>query len=399
MAVAAPEARFGPAGDGVAGGVSLVVKSPAQRHPDLSVTAQPSWTVRRLKAELRRLHPDAPPEDAQRLIYSGKLLHDHLCLQEVLTKSEMVHAVHLVCNSKSPPAMQRADVKVGETKRESMPASPNPPAPPSVHAWPQRENACNQHFAAEDAGNGSPPAQLSFQGVSSGYSSYTAYRMLQFWFHQFYARQYYMQYMAASAVSHEGSSTRRTQEIPVAPVAAPVAAPAALAAPFPAENQAGNQNVPPQVNPGANQNLRMNAQGGPLMEEDEEGNRDWLDWLYSATLFYVFVNIVYFYSSISRLVMVMVGTLLMYLHQVGWFPFRRRPVQPVLNNIPLQAAVNQDQNNNLQEENAGDQGEAEGPDGAPESQPASSSFVSTAWIFFKTFFASLLPEGPPAVAN
>lgn len=35
--------------------------------------------------------------------------------------------------------------------------------------------------------------------------------------------------------------------------------------------------------------------------------------LYSATLFYVFVNIVYFYSSVSRFLLVMGGTVLMYL--------------------------------------------------------------------------------------
>lgn len=29
----------------------------------------------------------------------------------------------------------------------------------------------------------------------------------------------------------------------------------------------------------------------------------------------------------------------------------------------------------------------------------SPSFMSTAWLVFKTFFASLLPEGPPALAN
>lgn len=182
---------------------------------------------------------------------------------------------------------------------------------------------------------------------------------------------------------------------------APVSPPAPLPGPFPAENPPVDQNAPPQANPGVNPNLRMNAQGGPLMEEDEEANRDWLDWLYSATLFYVFVNIVYFYSSMSRLLLVMAGTLLMYLHQVGWFPFRRRPIQPPQNNIPLQAAVNQDQNNNLQqEENPGEQNETEAPDAARENQPATTfSFVSTAWLFFKTFFASLLPEGPPAVAN
>lgn len=180
---------------------------------------------------------------------------------------------------------------------------------------------------------------------------------------------------------------------------APVAAPAPLPGPFPADNQPGNPNAPPQVNPGVNQNLQMNAQGGPLMEEDEEVNRDWLDWLYSATLFYVFVNIVYFYSSMSRLFMVMAGTLLMYLHQGRWFPFRQRQVELPQNNVPAQEAVNQDQNNNLPEENIGDPGEAEAPEAVPETRPAAPSFMSTAWLFFKAFFASLLPEGPPAVAN
>ncbi|KAF7242768.1 Homocysteine-responsive endoplasmic reticulum-resident ubiquitin-like domain member 1 protein [Varanus komodoensis] len=231
--------------------------------------------------------------------------------------------------------------------------------------------------------------------MNPAYASYTTYRLLQLWFHQIYARQYYMQYMAANAASSSLSSRQSTQEIPVAPVAAP----APLPGPFPAENQPENQNVAPQVNPGVNQNLRMNAQGGPLMEE-EEANRDWLDWLYSATLFYVFISIVYFYSSMSRLFMVLLGTLLMYLHQVGWFPFHRRPGQPGQNNLPPQAAVNQDQNNNVQqEENVGNPGEMEAPGTAPESQPGPTSFVSTAWLFFKTFFASLLPEGPPAVAN
>ncbi|XP_053126813.1 homocysteine-responsive endoplasmic reticulum-resident ubiquitin-like domain member 1 protein isoform X2 [Hemicordylus capensis] len=373
--------------------VTLLVKSPAQRHPDLVLPARRAWSVRRLKSELRRLHPDAPPEDSQRLIYSGKLLHDHLCLQDVLAK-EMVHAVHLVCNLNLPPK-QGTDVKTAEVKQQPAALSQAPSVLPSVPAARQGENAGNQPLPTEEAGNRSPSVQPPSQDVNPGYSPYTTYHALQFWFHQMYARQYYAQYMAASVASRDLSPTQRTQEIPVAPVASP----APLSGPFPAENQPGNQNAPPQVNPGVNQNLRMNAQGGPLMEEDEEVNRDWLDWLYSATLFYVLVNIVYFYSSMSRLFMVMVGTLLMYLHQVGWFPFRRRPVQPAQNNIPLQAAVNQDQNNNLPEENLGDQREEEASEALPESPPAAPSFVSTAWLFFKTFFASLLPEGPPAVAN
>ncbi|XP_048372047.1 homocysteine-responsive endoplasmic reticulum-resident ubiquitin-like domain member 1 protein isoform X2 [Sphaerodactylus townsendi] len=371
-----------------ASGVTLIVKSPAQRHPDLLLPAQRSWSVRRLKAELRRLHPDAPPEDSQRLIYSGKLLPDHLCLQEALVKHETVHAVHLVCNSKNVPCVQETDGKVAEAKKESATNSQGSPVLSSAHNGIQRNTSCNQPSTAGDADSRPHP----FQGMNPGYHSYTMYHMLQFWSQQVYARQYYMQYVAANAGLSEIPPTQSTQEIPVAPVAAPAPLPGA----FPAENQPANQNAPPQVNPGVNQNLRMNAQGGPLMEEDEEGNRDWLDYLYSATLFYVFVNIVYFYSSMSRLLMVMVGTLLMYLHRIGWFSFRRRPAQ---NNILPQAALNQDQNNNLQEENVDGRGEMEGPEVVPESEPPAPSFMSTSWLFFKSFFASLLPEGPPAVVN
>ncbi|KAL7978712.1 hypothetical protein Chor_013201 [Crotalus horridus] len=343
--------------------VGLVVKSPAQRHPDLLLSARRSWSVRRLKAELRHLHPDEPPEDTQRLIYSGKLLHDHLFLQEVLTK-ETVHALHLVCNSKNLPKMQGTDMKVAEAKQQSTALGQNPSDLPPASAPSQEEAPPGPSVTTEEAATRSPMNQHPFPAVSSSYSSYTAYHMLQLWFHQFYTRQYYMQYMAASAHSGDFSSARRSQEISVAPVAP--AAP--LPGPFPAENPPVDQNAPPQANPGVNPNLRMNAQGGPLMEEDEEVNRDWLDWLYSATLFYVFVNIVYFYSSMSRFLLVMAGTLLMYLHQ--------------------------------QEENPREQNETENSEAPGEIQPAPAvSFMSTAWLFFKTFFASLLPEGPPAVAN
>ncbi|NXM09722.1 HERP1 protein, partial [Tyrannus savana] len=240
-----------------------------------------------------------------------------------------------------------------------------------------------------------------FQSVAPGLSAYTTYSMLQMsWFQQIYARQYYMQYLASSAASGDPSHAQRSQEIPVAPVTPP----APLPDPFPAQNQPGNQNAAAQVNAVANQNLRMNAQGGPLLEEEEEGgNRDWLDWLYSATLLYVFVNMVYFYSSISRLLLVMGGTFLMYLHHAGWFPFRRRPVQPFPGNVPPQAAPNQDQNNNLEGGNAGRADASEAPpdegQALQELQQANPSLVGTAWVFFKTFFASLLPEGPGVTHN
>ncbi|XP_071613244.1 homocysteine-responsive endoplasmic reticulum-resident ubiquitin-like domain member 1 protein [Heliangelus exortis] len=379
----------------------LLVRSPSQRHPDLRLRADPTWTVRRLKAELRRLVPEAPPEDDQRLIYCGKLLLDHHYLRDLLPKQGELHALHLVYNFKTPANLQKNNAEV----RAAQPKSPlgASPAPASSN---QRSSSSAEASDSllTNVLNFFPrfqPAHHPFQPVTSGFSAYTAYSMLQIsWLQQLYAGQYYMQYLASTAASADPSHAQRSQELPVAPVTPP----APLSHPFPPQNQPGNQDAAAQVNAAANPNLRMNAQGGPLMEEEEEGgNRDWLDWLYSATLFYVFVNIIYFYSSVSRFLLVMGGTVLMYLHRVGWLPFRQRAAQPFPGNAPPQAAVNQDQNNNLQGGDAERADESEAPpDGGQvlqELQQASPSLMSTAWVFFKTFFASLLPEGPGVFQN
>ncbi|NXT69208.1 HERP1 protein, partial [Chaetops frenatus] len=375
--------------------LSLLVRSPAQRHRDLRLSAEPAWTVRRLKTELRRLLSDAPPEDDQKLIYSGKLLLDHHCLGELLPKHGELHALHLVYKFKTPANMQETKSEVIRLKITLNPGL-------VTESKKCLEGSINFVFGCTKWQKLYlvllETTQGPFQSVAPGFSAYTTYSMLQMsWFQQIYARQYYMQYLASTAASADPSHAQRSQEIPVTP-------PAPLPDPFPAQNQPGNQNVAAQVNAVADQNLRMNAQGGPLVEEDEEGgNRDWLDWLYSATLLYVFVNMVYFYSSISRLLLVMGGTVLMYLHHAGRFPFRRRPVQPFPGNVPPQAALNQDQNNNFQGENGGRTNESETPpdegQAFQELQQASPSLVSTLWVFFKTFFASLLPEGPGLTRN
>lgn len=61
----------------------------------------------------------------------------------------------------------------------------------------------------------------------------------------------------------------------------------------PAANQAAPNNQP------ANQNMRMNAQGG-LEEDEEEEQRDWLDYIYVFFRFMVLMSIIYFYSSAQR---------------------------------------------------------------------------------------------------
>ena len=79
---------------------------------------------------------------------------------------------------------------------------------------------------------------------------------------------------------------------------------AAVAAPRNAQNNQQQQ-----------QQMVMNAAGGQAVFEDEEEdlNRDWLDWSYVMCRFVVLLAIVYFYSTLGRFFMVFGFFFLIYL--------------------------------------------------------------------------------------
>ncbi|TKC52897.1 hypothetical protein EI555_009072, partial [Monodon monoceros] len=169
--------------------------------------------------------------------------------------------------------------------------------------------------------------------------------------------------------------------------------------PPPAPNLVAQENRP------MNENVQMNAQGGPVLNE-EDFNRDWLDWMYTFSRAAILLSIVYFYSSFSRFIMVMGAMLLVYFrHQAGWFPFRQEGGQQQAPNN--NAEVNNDvQNaNNLELEEMerlmddgleDESGEDAGEDASAIQRPG---LMASAWSFITTFFTSLIPEGPPQVAN
>ena len=87
--------------------------------------------------------------------------------------------------------------------------------------------------------------------------------------------------MAAAGSTSLAPAATPALHPPVLAHQAPV--PAHLPNPNPIDNLPANQNPAPDapfINPGAaNQNMRMNAQGGAVMEDEEEVERDWLDWI------------------------------------------------------------------------------------------------------------------------
>ncbi|XP_066546958.1 homocysteine-responsive endoplasmic reticulum-resident ubiquitin-like domain member 2 protein isoform X2 [Amia ocellicauda] len=324
--------------------------------------------------------------------------------------------VHLVCASRSPPGSPQPSNSSLDT-----PASPNSsrsassgasspataPSPESLAASTSASSeglrhrgsalqppSPDQSHAAPNFMQGPLGNQLPVQhGLPAGFPMYPMYNPVQvLWWQQMYARHYYMQYRAAAA-SSQGPS-------PVLP-AVPSVSQSAEAPP---------QNEPPVVpNPAvpedrpANQNIQMNAQGGAVINEDDL-NRDWLDWIYTFSRAAILLSIVYFYSSFSRFVMVMGAMLLVYLHQAGWFPFRADLQNPGEEGNPQEQEA--EHNPDIQEmerimdegldEDAGDSG-----DDAPEDHGTAPhpSFLSSARSFITTFFTSLIPEGPPHAAN
>ncbi|XP_029378663.1 homocysteine-responsive endoplasmic reticulum-resident ubiquitin-like domain member 1 protein [Echeneis naucrates] len=418
--------------------IKLLIKTPNQNQEDLLVEdIQPNWTVEDLKTRLSAVFPSKPAVNDQRLIYAGKLLSDHQHIKDIFKQTDPTPTVHLVCACRNPLTGSlgaRPKTKATEPRPMAASNSPSPSSSPAVQTpnapeLRQRRQTSSASAAAPAhtdtpvsppwspawpaaAMNGAP--QMN-QPAFPNYSLYSPQQLL--WLQHVYARQYYMQYQAALAAAGTvppAPASVTGQYPPVPPHQVPV--PAALANQNPINNLPANQNPAPNgafINPGeANQNMRMNAQGGPVMEDEEDMERDWLDWLYSAARFCVLLMIVYFNSNLSRFLLVMSTLLLMYLHTAGWFPFRRLQGQRRNHLQPPDGQHNQQNENMIPNPNPDDElanrqreeapaavDGSEGPMTAVLVPPHRVSVMWTAWVFFKTFFSSLIPELPQGMAN
>ncbi|XP_062985752.1 homocysteine-responsive endoplasmic reticulum-resident ubiquitin-like domain member 2 protein isoform X2 [Elgaria multicarinata webbii] len=323
--------------------------------------------------------------------------------------------VHLVCSSRTPPGSPKPDTireNHGPSASSSISSSehsgsttPSSPSQETLHTissssdgvrhrnLPQAQSNPMQSHQVPYIMQGDVGNQFPGQGVPAGFPVYPAFSPLQMiWWQQMYARQYYMQYQAA--VSAQAAPSTEAASPPVPQPANSERAPAN-------EPPAAPNVVPPENRP-VNQNVQMNAQGGPVMNE-EDFNRDWLDWMYTFSRAAILLSIVYFYSSFSRFVMVMGAMLLVYLHQAGWFPFRQEGIQqPAANNADMNPDGQNVNNAGLEEmERLMDDGidEDSGEDIVDVNTEQHPGFMASAWSFITTFFTSLIPEGPPQVGN
>ncbi|XP_028728402.1 homocysteine-responsive endoplasmic reticulum-resident ubiquitin-like domain member 2 protein isoform X1 [Peromyscus leucopus] len=395
--------------------VTLVIKAPNQKYSDQTISCFLNWTVGKLKTHLSNVYPSKPLTKDQRLVYSGRLLPDHLQLKDILRKQDEYHMVHLVCTSRSPPSSPKSSTN--RESHEALASSTNSNSDHSDSTTPSPSQESSSLVAGSSEGlrqrilpqaqtdpaqshqfpyviQGNVDHQFPGQAVPPGIPVYPALSPLQMlWWQQMYAHQYYMQYQAAVTAQATSSASP----------AQPTASPPLNLAHVPGEEPPPAPNLVAQDNGPMNENVQMNAQGGPVLNE-EDFNRDWLDWVYTFSRAAVLLSIVYFYSSFSRFIMVMGAMLLVYLHQAGWFPFRQEGgQQQVPNNVDVN---NEGQNaNNLELEEMerlmddgleDESGEDAGEDASAVHRPG---LMASAWSFITTFFTSLIPEGPPQVAN
>ncbi|XP_061629753.1 homocysteine-responsive endoplasmic reticulum-resident ubiquitin-like domain member 1 protein [Phyllopteryx taeniolatus] len=413
--------------------ITILLKTPSQAVEDQTVEGvHLNWTVKDLKTHLSAVYPTKLAESDQRLIYGGKLLPDHLHIRELFAQTDPIPTLHLVFAAKmQPKAHLGARPKVKEPAQQH-PSSPRPTPPPasasSTAELRQRRQASSTATPVNTHAPSPPPGvpagpdanvpgtpQMT-QPAFPGYSLYSPQQLM--WLQHVYARQYYMQYQAAMAAAGTGPSIVPPTVVHHPPVPAhQVPVPAPIANQNPIDNlQPANPN-PAQdgafIDAGvANQNMRMNAQGGPVVEDEEDMERDWLDWLYSAARLGVLLMIVYFNSNLSRFLLVMGTLFLMYLHTAGWFPFRRREQIQGPNHLqPPEVQHNEENENRIPNPVAelaeGQRELSADAEGSDEREPVTALLVPphrvsvmwTAWVFFKTFFSSLIPEVPQDMAN
>ncbi|XP_067651489.1 homocysteine-responsive endoplasmic reticulum-resident ubiquitin-like domain member 2 protein isoform X2 [Haliotis asinina] len=371
--------------------VTLIVKAPNQRIADQTVDCFLEWTVRKLKEHLENVYPSKPKHSLQKLIYSGKLLQDHVTLKEVLRQLDeaSLHTVHLVCAGGSEGSYI-------ESTSDTIDATPSSSShsTDSTEGIRYRGPTMPGMEQLQLGGNVMAPPMM----MPPGYGGYSPEQYL--WMQQMYA-QYMTQYM-----QYYNNAYHQI----------PPATPTTAAA---TEGRPANQNQPnnaPAAPAQANPNMRMNAQGGMVEDEDEEDveHRDWLDYIYILFRFLVLLSIVYFYSTFSRFVAVFIGFVIIYFLQKGWLNIRRNPNPPQRQQQPAEAAAEvipqggEQQPQQQQQANPAENPQAEeGQEAAPAPdipeqtaqpvQEARQGIIAMVWCFVSTFITSLVPQQPPAV--
>ncbi|GIX73831.1 homocysteine-responsive endoplasmic reticulum-resident ubiquitin-like domain member 2 protein [Caerostris extrusa] len=338
--------------------IQIIIKAPNQNVADHAVHCNMNWTVEKLKNHLSHSYPNRPAVEDQKLIYSGRLLFNHLHLKDFLRPDEdqsSIYILHLVCNEYYS-------------------------APQTAIFYPQASSVLT------------PPASVPFFQPDAVIAA--QYAAMQ----QMYA-YYFSQYV---------------QSINTDPIQNAFTSAGTGAFPNP-QPQFGYHEVP--APPAVNQ---VNNVAGPLfLDEFDPGIfRDWLENAFHLCRFFILFCIIYFYSSPERMILVIICTFFVFLYQEGYFVRWLNPAVPVDANGPQEAhedvdepaefenneieglLVDEDNNVNAEVHDESELEAAMDGDAPPHDQHpdvVNNNHIFSPLTFIQTFFSSLIPEPPPPV--
>jgi len=324
--------------------ITINIRSPVSTIEDLRVVCPQDWRVLRLKEEIAKLFPGNPSPKSQKLVYAGKMLEDGDRLKQFIRFQDecAVYTIHLVCKvnqvgGDAPQLRQRRP----EATPAASPQLPTNIFHQDVNSWAQYMQLSEQTQFTED----------NLQQMAVMQEMYSQYL------------SQYMQYMQTGSV------------VPQPEMAAVLHEEAHEVARVP---------------------VVMNAGGGgaqAFQDEDDQGNRDMLDWLYVSIRVLILLSIVYFYSSLSRFVLVAAIFLVLYSFQVGFWPVNNRDrdnIQQEVNNIRDQQQQQQQPDQQQQDPVEAGAEEAAAPEERVE--PPAPNLVDVVYTFLTTFFTSIIPE-------
>ncbi|XP_063614917.1 homocysteine-responsive endoplasmic reticulum-resident ubiquitin-like domain member 2 protein [Penaeus indicus] len=455
--------------------VTLIIKAANQSVPDHHIDCNTEWSVLHLKDHLSSEHPSKPRVDEQRLIYSGQLLLDNILLRNILRypSENNSYTIHLVCSPPRNTASTSPQQSQATEQRRPLPQS-TPFARNSAQtraetntnqsmtgqqqegplANTESSDGVRRRIVATTSGGMPVPTQQTIdasaypsptQMVANAFQASGDPMQQMATMQQMYAHYMaYMQYMQMgggmaglawpqqmvqlpSGPNPPASSTTTTT-VPTVDQAEQLQRQQEQNAPAdPQQQQQQQQQQQPQQ-------IRMNAQGGEVDDDDDDEGmgRDWLDWIYVLSRMVVLLSIVYFYSTVSRFMIVVCIAMLLYLYQAGWFTPARRVEQPreADENENENDNIQDDRNNNINNNNnnndvpaeARNQGEGilgearnpgeeeagagdnqgntqgnEGTDRVVEEIPVRPSILALSWTFLTSLFTSLIPEQPQVI--
>jgi len=361
--------------------ITLTIKAPNQQINDHTIKCKLDWSVAKLKGYIHETYPNKPKTEDQRLIYSGQLLTDSVILKDILRPydedGQLNRTVHLVCSSSSCCIPYKEKLKSDEIVNENRDKCPklnevNYGASTSginISADTNQE-AHQEASTSSDNKQGSKSTQKQIKlNDNINHIPLTPEQIALeqiLWVNKMYAIQMaeYWQSVASSLGAPIKLNT------PIVENESPPDLP----------NNNNNNNQPADQNNVPANNANINAQeAGP--------NQDWLDWLYVSSRVFIFISVLYFYSSPGRFIVVAGFALLLYLYQSGILrhinEHNRRRFQPD------QLEQHVDDNRNLPQEQNGNTDET--------AVRQNERLITTLWTVVSTFFTSLIPQQPDII--